>query len=201
MRTNLFFKTLHIIILTYFIAFITFLPEADAQVRKSRKKEKPPITEKLWYGGGFNLNFGSDIYSSVFTIGVSPMVGYKLNSFLSAGPRVSIDWTIAKFNDGFTAYKFNSLDYGVGAFVRAKFFHNFFAHLEYSQLNVTYSDGNVINNKLVKYREWKDILLLGLGYTSDSEISYEFYVNYNFLEDDNSFQVPILYRAGITYKF
>ena len=72
--------------------------------------------------------------------------------------QVSIDWTIAKFNDGFTAYKFNSLDYGVGAFVRAKFFHNFFAHLEYSQLNVTYSDGNVINNKLVKYREWKDIL-------------------------------------------
>lgn len=196
MYTRLLFKYLCLIFLINILSASIFSTEAFGQSRKSKKKEQTPWTDKLWYGGGVNLNFGSDAYRSVFTFGVSPMAGYKLNSFLSIGPRISLDWTIARFNDGFNVYKYNSLDYGGGIFARAKFLNYFFGHVEYSQLNVTYLDTN-----FEKFREWKDIFLLGLGYNSGEIFAYEFYISYNFLEDQNSFDVPIVYRGGITYRF
>lgn len=194
------------IILFFNILFLLCLSESlAAQSKKSSKKPKAEWTDQLWYGGGINLGFNSDFYNgfqtNLFTFGLSPMAGYKFNSFLSAGPRVSFDWTVAKFNDGFQVFRYNSVDYGVGVFTRAKFLRNFFAHVEYSQLNETYTTGNVINNKLETFRDWRDIFLIGVGYHSNSIVGYEIYVSYNFLEEDDSFRVPIVYRAGITYRF
>lgn len=180
--------------------------DALAQVKKAKKtKEKSEWTKDLWYGGGINLGFSSDYYnglqSNYFVFGISPMVGYKLNSVISVGPRISIDWTIAKFNDGFQSYKYNSVDYGLGVFARFKFLDNLFAHAEYSQLNETYTTGYIVNNELEKFRQWRAIALLGLGYTTNQIWSYEINVNYNFLEKDKSYRLPIIYRAGITYNF
>lgn len=189
-----------------FLISILLLGSVDAQSRRKSKEPKINIwKEKMWYGGGFNLGFNSSIYnglqSSVFGIGISPMAGYKFNNVFSAGPRFSIDFTTAKFSDGFDTYKFNSLDYGLGVFARAKFLANLFAHLEYSQLNETFTTGFVINGELEKYRQWRDLLMLGIGYTSGGIWAYEIYINYDFLEDPESIRVPIVYRAGITYSF
>ncbi|MBK8955861.1 MAG: hypothetical protein IPM34_09915 [Saprospiraceae bacterium] len=180
----------------------------NSSFAQSKRTKKPQIDfwkEKVWFGGGFNLGFNSSIYnglqSNVFGIGVSPMAAYKFNKWLSAGPRVSIDFTTAKFSDGFDTYRYNSVDYGMGLFGRIKFSENFFLHGEYSFLNETYTTGEVNNDKLVTQREWRDILLLGLGYSSGGEVAYEIYINYDFLEDPESFRVPIIYRAGITFKF
>lgn len=130
------------------------------------------------------------------------MAGYKFNHVFSVGPRFSIDFTTAKFSDGFETYRFNSLDYGLGVFARAKFLTNLFAHFEYSQLNETFTTGSINSNgELEKFRQWRDLLILGLGYTSGGIWAYEIYINYDFLEDPESFRVPIVYRAGISYKF
>lgn len=184
------------------LLILTLQFEAISQVKKSKKsKEKSEWVKDLWYGGGINLGFSSDSYNSIFAFGISPMVGYKLNSIISVGPRISLDYTTAKYSIGNGVYKYNSLDYGLGIFARLKFLETFFVHLEYSQLNETYATGYIVNNELEKYRQWRDIALLGLGYNSNQIWSYEIYINYNFLEDGNSIRVPIIYRGGITYNF
>ncbi|MCC6753840.1 MAG: hypothetical protein IT266_07660 [Saprospiraceae bacterium] len=194
---------INILLPVVFLGFAAL--EGHAQSRNSGKKSSEFWRDKVWFGGGFNLGFGSNFYnnlnSNIFGIGVSPMAGYKFSSWLSAGPRFSIDFTTAKFSDAQNVYRYTSVDYALGAFARAKFFQNFFVHTEYSQLNETYTTGLVINNELEKYREWRDILLLGLGYSSGGELSYEVYICYDFLEDPNSFNVPVVYRFGITYRF
>lgn len=200
------YNTLYNYLLMIFVAALGFTNSLHAQ-SKSRKKKEPKIdwATDLWYGGGINLGFSSDYYnglqSSYFVFGISPMAGYKINSFLSAGPRLSLDWTVAKFNDGVKTYKFNSLDYGLGIFGRLKFLDNFFIHLEYSQLNETYTTGFVVNGELEKERRWRDIALAGLGYNSNTIWAYEIYICYDFLEEEESFRLPIVYRGGITYNF
>lgn len=178
-----------------------FLPgNLFSQSKKSKKtKEKSEWLNDVWYGGGINLGFNSDNYSSYFVFGISPLAGYRLNSFISVGPRFSLDWTIAKYNTGFSILKYNSLDYGLGVFSRVKFLDYFFAHFEYSQLNETigYIDGNTLR----KERQWRDIALIGIGYNSNTPFAYEIYINYNFLEENNSIRLPIIYRAGFTYNF
>lgn len=177
----------------------------QGQSKRSKKPEIDFWKEKVWYGGGFNLGFNSSIYnglqSNVFGIGISPMAGYKFNNWFSAGPRTSIDFTTAKFSDGFDTYRFNSVDYGLGLFGRIKFSQTFFMHVEYSLLNETNTTGEVNNGKLVTERDWRDIFLVGLGYNSGGDVAYEIYINYDFLEDPESFRVPIITRAGITFKF
>jgi len=182
---------------------VLFCPNSWAQSRKTKKDKTDYWKEKVWFGGGFNLGFNSSYYngyqSNVFGIGVSPMAGHKFNSWLSVGPRISLDFTTAKFSDGFDTYSYNSLDYGVGLFSRMKFLTNWFVHFEYSWLNETIA--YLYPGYLEKERQWRDILLFGIGYTSGGDIAYEVYVNYDFLEDPDSYRVPIVYRAGISFHF
>lgn len=198
-------KSLYMLLIINIISCFSSITPLSAQSSKKKKKETIPFIDKIWLGGGINLNFNSGYYnglqSNVFTFGLSPMAGYKLNSFLSVGPRISFDWTIAKFSDFSGVYKYNSIDYGIGLFARAKFLQNFFVHTEFSELNETYTDGSTNGNKLVTSREWRDLFLVGLGYHSNAPIAYELYVNYDFLEVDNSIRIPIVYRAGITWHF
>lgn len=188
-----------------FSMFLLISFDAQSQSKRTKKPEVNFWKEKVWYGGGFNLGFNSSIYNglqtSVFGIGISPLAGYKFNSWFSAGPRLSIDYTTAKLSDGFDTYSYNSVDYGTGLFGRIKFSQNFFMHVEYSFLNETFTTGEINNDKLVTAREWRDIFLLGIGYSSGGDVAYEIYINYDFLEDPESIRVPIIYRAGITFKF
>ena len=174
-----------------------------AQSKKNKKEQISYWKEKVWYGGGFNLGFSSNYYdgyqSNVFGIGVSPMAGHKFNHWLSAGPRFSIDFTTAKFSDAFDTYSYNSLDFGVGLFSRMKFLNNWFVHMEYSWLNETIA--YLYPGYIEKERQWRDILLFGIGYTSGGDVAYEIYVNYDFFEDPDSYRVPIVYRAGNSFKF
>jgi hypothetical protein len=186
------------------VALISLPSDGTCQSKRTKKKEtESEWLNNVWFGGGFNLGFNIDNYngyqSNYFVIGISPMAGYKVNSFISIGPRFSIDWTIAKYSNGFSVLKYNSVDFGLGVFARIKFLQNFFAHFEYSQLNETY--GYIVGNTLEKERQWRDLAMIGLGYHSNTKWGYEIYINYNFLEEDNSLRLPIIYRFGITYNF
>jgi hypothetical protein len=187
--------------LTIVLATFWMLPQdLHSQQRKtSAKKSNSEWVKNLWFGGGINLGFSSDAYNSSFQFGIAPMAGYKLNNFLSVGPRISLDFTVAKISYGPQVFNYNSTDFGIGIFMRFKFLETFFAHLEYSQLNETY--GYISNNQLEKERQWRDIALLGLGYNSNSTWAYEIYISYNFLEESSSFRLPVIYRAGFTYNF
>ena len=77
--------------------FVIGVSTAEAQRSKKKRNsteeyfdESGGFAHRLWYGGGFNLNFGGNGGSNQLLIGVSPMVGFKINDCLlytSPSPR------------------------------------------------------------------------------------------------------------------
>ena len=81
--------------------FVIGVSTAEAQRSKKKRNsteeyfdESGGFAHRLWYGGGFNLNFGGNGGSNQLLIGVSPMVGFKINDIFSLGPRVSFDLSL-----------------------------------------------------------------------------------------------------------
>ena len=206
------------------------LPEdADAQRRrKKKKKKKKKKTEqvdkssidwrqKLWYGAGGTLNFGGNNAASEFAIGITPMVGYKINNWFSVGPRFEATVNTGRYDLGFVEItKLNTFDYGVGAFTRAKSPFGIYGHLEYFLRNEEFplnQDGNrLVGNQFPKIdandnietgREFDAAAYIGIGYNSAgfSKWGYEIQLNYDLLAPEDIVQLPIDLRVGLTYNF
>ena len=171
--------------------------------------EKGGFKHRLWYGAGGALNFNSSGDYSLFTIGLSPMIGYKIIGGLSAGPRLGFTYTNYKGYN--TARKISSvglINYSVGAFVRYKAFQQFFAHAEYDYESIQYPGGSTYgiitldpSGKAIKERSGRSNKYLGLGYSSGGLFGYEIMALYNFSITDKTIESPVNFRAGITYNF
>jgi hypothetical protein len=196
--------------------------DAQAQRRtttkkKTTKKEKTDkyfdetggFKHRLWYGGNFILNYSGGQGSSAFTIGATPMIGYKIIGGLSAGPRVGLIYTSYKGYDSQNQItKVGLTDYSVGAFARYKVFKNFFAHGEYgyastANIGVDQFDRVILdtNGKPLKDRQGRYDANVGIGYNSGGLIGYEIALLYNLNTPSNSIQQPFDIRIGFTYNF
>lgn len=153
--------------------------------------ESGGFKHRLWYGGGFSLSYTSN----VLLIGVSPMVGYKFTDFLSAGPRVSVDY-YEVYIDGSNP---RLMGIGIGPWVRAKFSETIFGHVEY-EYQFTSNLNDAAKNRY--NTSSTDNFYLGLGYQSSGGglFGYEILALYNLMED-NEFTVPISFRIGFNYNF
>lgn len=196
---------------------LSFSIDATAQRRRHKKKKRAPKTEKtesgafkdrLWYGGNLDLGFYGNGNSSTFSIGLSPMVGYKFTERFSVGPRVSFRYVHLKALSGVGISKKNMWTYSAGIFSRFKIIESIFAHVEYEYENrdVYFVDsrGNVLvgsNGEIETLRQSRDNLYIGAGYSSGGEFRYEFTVLYNVMEDNTTLQQPFIYRVGFTYRF
>ncbi len=190
-----------ILLFSFFLILVT--SPLDAQRRRHKKKEAKPdyeLADHLWYGGAFSLGFAGQNGTSIFYLGISPMVGYKFNKILSAGPRVELSMTTGRAQtfegvDGFTY-----LDYGLGAFVRAKLLNAVFAHVEGGYTNYGVP---VVSSGVQILRYDRNTLLLGLGYTNGGErqVGVEYLLLYDFLFPKDSPQLPIDFRIGLNYNF
>jgi hypothetical protein len=190
-------------------------PSTSTTKKKTTKKtdeyfdESGGFKHRLWYGGNFNLNFSGAEGTSLFTIGLTPMVGYKIIGGLSAGPRVGISYTNIKSVD--TQNKVSAVgltDFTLGAFTRYKAFKNFFAHGEYEYQSQQSAFGDSYNRiqldasgKAIKKRYDRTNYYAGLGYSSGEIFSYEIMALYNFNLPKGSLEQPVSIRAGFTYKF
>ncbi|MEP7195461.1 MAG: hypothetical protein ABI851_03015 [Saprospiraceae bacterium] len=176
------------------------------ETKKPEEKKENIWKDKMWYGGGINLQLyqaalSTNVVGNIFEFGVSPIAGYKVKNWWSVGPRIEISYVGGRFSNSPNVLKLNGFNYGFGAFTRLKFLKVIFAHIEYSTISTIYITGNVVNNRIETKREFKPHFLTGLGYNPTGLWSYEFYIMYDFLSDPNSTQLPIQYRAGITYNF
>jgi hypothetical protein len=167
--------------------------------------ERGNFASRLWYGGGFTLGFSGNNLESIFQLGISPMVGYKITDDLSIGPRASLMYIMYRAEtftiDGFqTANLFN---YGLGAFARFKFARVIFAHAEYgfdNQISGLAYNPNTRNWD--SSRRLVNNAFLGLGYNSGTGmLGYEIYLLYNLLQEENTINLPFDIRFGITYNF
>jgi len=198
--------------LTLFFA-AGFSLDADAQNRKKKKKKSSKTDQyfdeggfvnNLWYGGNFVLGFAGQGESSQFSIGVTPMVGYKLvDDIISAGPRIGVIYTRLKGRgtDG-GIYSVNLPSYSAGAFARVKPLPNFFAHLEY-EYESTKRYGTIggllliENGEVFTANENRNNFYIGGGYNSGGLLGYEIMILYNVNEPENTIDLPIDFRVGL----
>lgn len=171
--------------------------------------ESGGFKHRLWYGGNFILNYSGSNGQSAFTIGATPMVGYKIIGGLSAGPRLGIVYTSIKGYDTRNQISTVGLtDYTIGAFARYKFLKNFFVHGEHQYVSAQFygedSFGRIIldaNNKPFKDRQGRQSSNVGVGYNSGGLIGYEVALLYNLNPPANTIQQPFDIRIGFTYNF
>ena len=169
--------------------------------KKAPTKESSKFTEKLWYGGGVNLGFGADEYTSVFSLGLSPMVGYKFTPDFSMGPRVGFSFSNYRFKNQSKIDKIATFDLAGGVFARYKFFNVVFAHVEFDLTRNQYAYYNNLTRQLEKISQNGQDAFVGLGYNSGmGSFGTELYILYNLIADQNTISQPFEFRFGITYK-
>ena len=211
---------------------IAFSDDAYSQRRGKKKKKSSKTDEyfdesgfvnRLWYGGTVNFPnfFGGNNYNT-FSVGIGPMVGYKVLDNISVGPRVSIDYLYVKGNainvntgqvvlnpsGGARSLKTNTVSYSVGVFARAKVLSNFFGHVEYESRNteqIRVSNGllayDPVADDVLTVKETENNFYLGAGYNSGGLWGYEIMLLYNVNEPDDTIDLPFIFRGAITYKF
>ncbi len=214
------------ITLLLLVALMMMPDDAMAQRRKKKKKKKKTEQKMdsgfqwqrdLWFGAGGTLNFGGNNFAREFIIGITPMVGYKVTPWLSAGPRFEVTYNTGRYDLGNGEITtLNMVDYGAGLFARAKSPFGIYAHVEYFvqgdefPLNTagTRLIGNDLpsidlNGKIETDRESIDAAFIGLGYNSSgfSKWGYEIQLNYNVLAPEDTVNLPIDLRFGVTYNF
>ncbi len=178
-------------------------------VGRLQAQQTPADTEELspwWFGGGFNLGFSGGNNQTIFSFGLSPMVGYRLFDQFSVGPRVSLlytNYTIRGFNNGENENA-SPLSWAVGLFSRYKIPINrasIFAHLEVELENEAFVQ--FVGNELETFRREVGNFYIGGGYSAGFPFAYEILALYNLNQRDVAFGIenPIELRVGFTYNF
>jgi hypothetical protein len=187
------------------VLIISFSHNSEAQKRSNRDideyfDDRGSFKDRLWYGADVTLNFFSVPGGNAFNAGIAPMVGYKITDAFSVGPRIEILYRGERYdiNTG-TDLKFNSTNYGVGAFTRLKVFNQYFIHAEYQTLsNEEGYDIDYVNNKVLTLRSWDDHFFIGGGYgASGGGIGFQISILWDVLQEFSSTNLPIQYRMGI----
>ena len=179
----------------------TTKPKEKTQKSDKYFDESGGFAHKLWYGGGFTLGFQGGTNSSLFSIGLTPMIGYKITPNFSVGPRVGFVYNSYNL-EGYTGASWT--DYSAGVFGRYKFLQTFFLQAEYQYANqvITFGEDRSTNPfTIVPIRSSRDNTFIGAGYNSGGLFGYEIAILYNVNVPAGSFQSPLDIRAGFTYNF
>lgn len=189
-----------------FALFLALSVQVQAQDSNVDKyfDESQGFTHRLWYGGGLALGFSGGSFSSLFQVGISPLIGYKITDEFSVGPRFSFLYSHYRQDLGPIVGKANLIDYGVGAFTRYKIIRNFFIHLEYGADNVEIIPNNaqINGDQISTARSLQSNAFIGAGYNDGNGVwGYDIYILYNVLLAENSIRSPFDFRFGLTYNF
>jgi len=143
------------IIILFFFLLVSFLGktnEAFAQ-REVYLEDKPPLKDRMYYGGNFSLQFGSLTF-----IDVSPLVGVMLTERLSTGLGATYQYL------NFRHASSSSSVYGGRIFGRYNITENFFAHAETESLNTAYYVPGATPAQDRMTRDWVTGVFVGGGY-------------------------------------
>ena len=155
------------------------------------------LGSQIWWGTGAQLGFNSNNFESFFQIGLSPIVGYKINQVLSVGPRGSFAYN--SYNNVNLPERQNFITWSAGAFARAKVFGQFFAHGEYSLLNEV--DGF---NGDEAIRATRAVPFLGGGISQGGgpgQAGFEILILFRLTAADRIGDSPFQFRSGLNFNF
>lgn len=138
---------------TMLVLFSSFLLAQDTipdEAGQKTVKPKPPLSEKIYFGGGLGLSFGN--YTRV---AVYPMVGYRFTPKLSGGIELGYEY----ISDKRFSETYNYSNYGASLFTRYRLIPALFLHAEYAMYNYEFYYYDLSTS-----REWVPFLFLGAGY-------------------------------------
>jgi hypothetical protein len=153
-----------------------------------------PVRERLVFGGGMGLSFGSQ----QDYIMVSPTIGYMLTRRLMAGTGIS--YTYVKYRDIVPGKDLSVSNYGLNPFARFAITSNIFVQAEYEYLSYEFPRIDLTTD-----RKGYNSVFVGAGFQQPIGNNASFYIMalYNvtytdpkpgeFLPYDN----PLILRAGI----
>jgi len=140
-------------VLLFAILVFMIVNPLKAQNNTDYVQQKGNFKSRLFFGGGFGLQFGS-----VTLIELSPLVGYKVTPKFSLG--VSPTYKYYKYNDYYGPSNDLSTNvWGGSIFGRYSIFQNVFAHVEYESL---YYNTKVSGNP--EYMQQYNSFFVGGGY-------------------------------------
>lgn len=156
-------------------------------------KDPRPLRDRLWFGGGLGLNFGT-----VTAIQLEPMAGYFLDrkNRVSAGTGISY-WY---YNDNRSSPPITNDGYGYRLFTRFRPVHQFFIHGEFFHLNAERYD----LSDMTTTRTWIPHLLVGGGYVQPLGGRSSFFIQmlFDVLQDPNSvYAGQPVFSAGVGIGF
>lgn len=152
---------------------------------------RPPLRERLFWGGGVGLGFGDVDY-----VEVSPLVGLRVHPKVDVGLALTYRWR----NDD--RYDVSTNDYGSTLFGRFRVWQNLFLEADWEYLNWEY-----VRFDLSQDRETTSSFLAGGGYylPLGGRASMAVSALYNFSYDDNDppqpYGDPWVIRAGFAVGF
>jgi len=134
----------------FVFTFSVLAPTAVAQ-RAINPEEKPPLKDRMYFGGNFSLQFGS-----VTFIDISPLAGIMLTEKLSTG--LGATYQYLRF------YRNSTNVYGGRVFGRYNITRNIFAHSEVESLNTAYVLPGATPDQDRLVRDWVEGVFVGGGY-------------------------------------
>ena len=179
-------------------------PEEEADDDLDYYNNRPQVVDRrgdspIWYGTGAQLGFAATSFQSNFLIGLSPIVGYKVNNFLSVGPRGSV--TYNRFRDDRFDFREGYVEWEFGGFARALIYRGFFAHAEYNLLNEVDIFGN--GNGLQTVRRTRAVPFLGGGIQQGGGpggVGFEVLILFRLTQPDVINDSPFQFRTGINFN-
>ncbi len=166
------------------------------------------IIDRSWVGASASLSFFGNGGFNQTTLGISPMVGYKVTPWLSAGPRFSVLYNGVKGRTSAGTQRVNLWDFGGGAFVRTKVYM-FYAQAEFtslSQQNFFVSGGQIAIDPATseprRERTSDQELLVGIGYNpGGGGVGSDIGIFYNLFDNVESQRSAITFRVMLTFGY
>lgn len=177
-----------------FFMVLSFLGKPDEALaqREIYPEDKPPLKDRMYYGGNFSLQFGSLTY-----IDVSPLAGVMITDRFSAG----LGGTYQYLN--FRRANSSSSVYGGRIFGRYNITQNFFAHTEVESLNTAYLVPGATPDLDRLTRDWVTGMFVGGGYFTPfgSRGGANITLLYNLTYDNrrSPYNEPYVIRVGFVF--
>ena len=151
-----------LLVLLFTITSLSLAQEKDSVTAKEENNSettKPPSKESRWYYGG-EVGFGFS--SDYFSIGIEPIVGYKITPKFSVGGKIGYTYISDSRYDPLPTL--NTSNYGGSIFSRYRIIPQLYAHAEFAY----WSYENAIDVTADGYeteRVWVPFILLGAGFS------------------------------------
>jgi hypothetical protein len=188
-------KVLALSIGLFSIGLVHAQDDSTAYVQQEPAKAPIPFKDRLWFGGGLGLNFGT-----ITAVQVDPLLGVYLDRPRKLSTGIGLSYSYYQDNRYVPAYTQNA--YGYRLFTRYRVIEQAYLDAEFLHLNTEPYFNNFQDQP---QRIWVPHLLLGAGYVQPlgGRTSVYLQVLFEVLQDPNSIylgQGPI-FSGGIGVGF